>query len=621
MKDRYMAYNPETQLTSNYSSLSHWYMCPENNVHESLMAVIRYIDSNQQYRQQINARSMRLYGNLDQGYSGFLMFTDFTKMSSGRTSSLRTPRVALNVIKSCIDTIVSKFAKDKIKPTFLTSGGDWALQQQAKRLEKFVAGVFYEGDVYTVEQRSLLNTCVFGTGFVKTYPDVNEGKICFEEVMTDEVQIDELDGYYKKPRNMYQRRFVDRGHLCAVYPDLADKIQHATKSYGNTTTALADLILVVEGWHLPSAANKKDGRHVLAVDTCTLIDEPWTRDHFPIAANRWSELPVGYFGQSVVDELLGIQIEINRLLFHIQESMRLMSSPKMLVANGTNVVTSHLNNEIAGIIKYTGQAPQVIAPSVVAPEVFQQLQNLYSKAYEIVGVSQLSANSQKPQGLDSGRALREFNDIQTERFVLQGRKREEMFITLAENAIQEARYLSKKSRSFEVKTHSKLGGVEIIKWSDIDISKDDYVMQIFPTSALPSSPAFRVQTIQELIQGGLISPEYATDLLDFPDLEAYSSLANADLNNIKRVLNNIIEKSEYEQPEPFENLQLAQKLGQQHYNKGKIDGLPEDRLALIRRYLSDIDTWMAKAQQAQQAQQQAQAPLPTQTLAPGLQAA
>ena len=42
-----------------------------------------------------------------------------------------------------IDTIVSKVTKNKPKPTFLTDGGDWDLQQKAKKLTKYCEGIFY----------------------------------------------------------------------------------------------------------------------------------------------------------------------------------------------------------------------------------------------------------------------------------------------------------------------------------------------------------------------------------------------------------------------------------------------------------------------------------------------
>ena len=52
----------------------------------------------------------------------------------------------------------------------------------------------------------------------------------------------------------------------------------------------------------------------------------------------------------------------------------------------------------------------------ISQDLFMHLDRLYNRSFEIAGISQLSAQSSKPSGLDSGRALREFSDIESERF-------------------------------------------------------------------------------------------------------------------------------------------------------------------------------------------------------------
>lgn len=617
----------QTAYGNDINTYNSWYKSDKNNAHQEVMNVMRMIDDTQRYRQQLNIRNYRLYGDLTMSYGGSLMFSSFQRANNANRNVLQTPRVSLNVIKSCIDTSVSKLCKDKIKPTFLTSGGTWDQQLKAKELQKFVDGCFYEGNIYEVEQDMFLNTCIFGTGVLKVFSDVDAGKICYENVMPDEIRVDELDGYYGAPRSMYQMRYVDRQLLIALNKDKAEQIMNAPRISAGVVTSLADLILVVEAWRLPSTKGAKDGRHVICVDTATLLDEKWERDRFPFVFNRWTKMPTGFFGLGIPDEIVGIQVEINRLLYHIQESMRLLSAPKMLVQEGSNVKTQQMTNEIGSIYKYSGTPPQIIASNVISPDIFQQLQTLYQRAYEITGISQLSANSQKPSGLDSGKALRDFNDIQTERFVIQARKREQCYIDCAELTLLEARYLAEMGKDVEVRSFAKNTGMERINWEDIDAQPDSFVMQVFPSSALPSTPAFRLQTVQELIQGGLIEPEYALDLLDFPDLESFRSLKQGPFDNIMRVISNIVNKGKYQPPEPFTKLEIARPLAQNAYEKAQNDRVPEGRLALLRRYMEDLD---ALAQQALPPPPPPAAvagpaggpppagPLPTDVVAPGL---
>jgi hypothetical protein len=53
---------------------------------------------------------------------------------------------------------------------------------------------------------------------------------------------------------------------------------------------------------------------------------------------RWSEALVGFFGVGLVEELLGIQREINKLLQQIQRGHHLIAG-HYLVENGSKVNT------------------------------------------------------------------------------------------------------------------------------------------------------------------------------------------------------------------------------------------------------------------------------------------
>ena len=78
--------------------------------------------------------------------------------------------------------------------------------------------------------------------------------------------------------------------------------------------------MVVEGWHLPSGMNAKDGRHTLACSSGFLIDEEYTKDRFPFAFLHYSPRLLGFWAQGVAEQLMGTQIELNQILFTISRS-------------------------------------------------------------------------------------------------------------------------------------------------------------------------------------------------------------------------------------------------------------------------------------------------------------
>jgi len=63
-----------------------------------------------------------------------------------------------------------------------------------------------------------------------------------------------------------------------------------------------------------------------------------------------------------------------------------------------------------------GTKPSYEVAPCVPQEMYAQLQRLIEYAYQQSGVSSLAAQGQKPAGLNSGEAIRNYDDIQSDRF-------------------------------------------------------------------------------------------------------------------------------------------------------------------------------------------------------------
>ena len=570
---------------------SRWWLANKNNLYQELFAYVSALDSRQQYREADNIRYARLYGNYEMiGIGAF----NYSRIEASYNV---TNRVTLNVIQSLIDTVVSKITKNKPRATFLTSGGDFSLQRKAKKLTKFVEGIWSYQDFYQTAAMAFQDACIFGSGCIKIY--IEDGEIKAERVIIDEIKIDDVESYYGKPRQMHQVKYIEKSVLKAMFPDFELQIDAASypdaQSYGQSATA-KDMIKVIESWHLKSGPNSDDGKHTICISSATLFEEKYDKEYYPFVFFRWGERPVGFFGQGLCEQLQGIQLEINKILRTIQVSMHLVSVPKLLVEASSKIVSSHLNNRIGGVIKYAGTPPQYAPLGGIPAELFAHLDRLYQRAYEISGVSQLSAQSLKPAGLDSGKALREFNDIETERFMSVGKRYEKCFIEAAEIMIDMAKDLYLSEGDYKVK--AKDGKfVETISWKDVNMDADKYMMEIFPTSALSNTPAARLADVQDLLSAGFISKEEGLKLLDFPDLEASINLLNADSTNLDKILETMMDRGEYFPPEPYQNLENAIRKTQQAYLMFKVQGAPEDRLELLRQYMEDAQNLLMRAQE------------------------
>ncbi len=179
--------------------------------------------------------------------------------------------------------------------------------------------------------------------------------------------------------------------------------------------------------------------------------------------------------------------------------MHLLSVPMVFLQAGSKVAPSHIRNQPGTIIHYNGQPPTVYTPQAVHPEVFNHLDRLYQRAYEISGISELSATGKKPAGLESGAALRIYHDIETERFILIGRRYESAFMSAAEHYFDLAEDIVEGQGFVPSVQTTYRREMTKVDFEKIRMARDEFILEPYPVSILPSLPAGKLQTIQELI--------------------------------------------------------------------------------------------------------------------------
>jgi hypothetical protein len=574
----------------------------KDELHPHIFAVVKRIREAQAYRSLNNLRFARLYQNME-----------LLGLQAGLHARVHDPnafianRVSYNVIKSCIDTAASKIAKNKPRPLYLTDDGNWSLQRKAMKLTSYMEGAFDsmgtgKGDqrtLYGISRRSWVDSAILGTGCVKFFADETTSSVKAERVIAEEIIVDESEGLYEGPRQLHQEKLVFREVLVdMVDKKLRDKVMTAQSGLPPDvqSTASADMIKVVESWHLPSSPGAADGKKAICIENCDISVDAWDKDYFPFLFHRWGHRLLGFYGSGLAEELIGIQLEINKLLRTIAIAQHLMSVPQVWLEVANKTQGKQINNEIGGIKYYSGQKPEFFVPQAMSQEVYAHLENLYNKAYQVTGISMLSAASQKPAGLDSRVALREFQDIESDRFQLVGQRYEDWFMDAADMVGDLMDDLEKAGKKPRVRVAGTTGSRDIA-WSEVKIDRQQLRIRPFPTSILPSQPAGKVQKVQELMQAGFFDKEEGLELLDFPDLKAVVSVKVAARRDIKRMIEAMTEDGRYESPEPFMALELGRQLSQSYYLAGRADGMPEDRLELLRRFMDDCQALIDRSKE------------------------
>tara|TARA_Y100001963_G_scaffold157656_1_gene254482 strand:- start:1773 stop:3689 length:1917 start_codon:yes stop_codon:yes gene_type:complete len=500
---------------------------------------------------------------------------------------LRQPRLTFNIIHSLCQAATSKIAKHKPAVSFLTEGGNYSQKRKSKLFRKLMQGQFHAMKMYPVAQKVFLDACITGTGVIKYYTEF--GKIKAERVPVHEITIDPIEAETgNMPRQMFQTKKVSRHVLVEMFPEKKDQILSSENKKENDHAddeRFSDMIECHEAWHLPSGPEATDGRHIICIANATLLDEVWEKDQFPFTFIRWTENPTSFWGNGLAKEVKGIQVEINKLLARIQEQMHL-STPKVFIEDSSKIVQSHLNNRVFGAIKYRGTPPQFFVPRAVGNDMFAHLDRLVERAYEMTGISQLAAQSKKPVGLESGRALREFSDIESERFMVVGQAYEQLFMDAAEQIITLIRDAYVNEDKYVIASFDSKSGLEKIKWSEIDLEEEEYVIQIRPIGSLPQTPSAKLASVAEMHMNGFFTTDEAHQLLDFPDLNKANNLKVAHIEVLDLIIEKILEKGKYIPPEPYMNLELGIQRVQQAYNMSILDEVSEPRKEMLRRWIT-----------------------------------
>lgn len=567
-----------------------WWKAKPEDIAEAVQSTVKFLETHQSSRSEQLSANTRLYGQA-QAFSHIGTVARPTASMSNPTST----RISFNLVSSLVDTLTAKIAKNRVTPYFATNGGDWDIQLKAEQLSQFVEGCFYETKMHEKGVQAFTDSAVWRLGIV--HIDEMHDKIFAERAFPQEFLWDMIEAASNFPTQLHRIKICERNVLLACYPDKEDqeKIQKAMpinfEQLGATGTA-ADLVSVIESHHLPSNPDadeeETDGRHTLVIGDQWIVNQPYTKSYYPYVFRRYKKALIGFDGQSCAERVQSLQFEINREMILIQRSKWMGGSFKVLVENGSKVVSQHLNNEVGTIIHYSGTKPEYVTPPVIQQDQYGWVDSLIAKGYRQEGVSELEAASIKPLGVNSGKAMRTMANIADDRQLFTQQEQEEFYLECGRQFIEKAKDIYKRKKSYKV-TFPTSTFARQIDWKDINLNEDQYVMKAFPKSSLADDLTGRMADIQEYMQAGLLSPRAGRRLMRKPDLEMADKLFDAAEDLLHKIFEEILSGKGYRAPEPYYDLVLAKELALEYYNYADYHNCPEDRLSLLRKFLKQID--------------------------------
>lgn len=442
-----------------------------------------------------------------------------------------TPNPQLNIIASCIDTLHAKIAESKVRPFFTTINGTFKDIQTVKQTQHFFDIMFEEQGINKTVSDAFRDACIFDTGVIY----IDEETATVRRALPFQVYVSPSEANYKNITKCYYEQ-KDFPVTCLPEKVLA--------KFKNKNLDFVDFGIYYDTFN-KTKAYTANGSFVLA--------EEWDKQAIPFIFLHYKNPILGNVSISVVDMLINIQQEINILMAKIKDASQINPANTFFVPDGSSIKAQQLNNRVGNVITYKPQAsggvPVITStPAFIDGQYMSLLDSLIQKAYDIVGVSQLSATSRKPTGLNSGIAIATAEDIEADRFETQLNQVIRAYVDIAKTCIKIFDKDSKVLPSSKYRCS--------ITWSEVLREADNMNIQFSGADNLSKDPSTKLQQLQQLATAGVIPAARISQLMQIPDLEMGYSLANNAIEAVMEVIKNCVENDDFDIPAyvPFELL-------------------------------------------------------------------
>lgn len=428
---------------------------------------------------------------------------------------------SINVIKSVVDTLVSKIATSKVRPFINTLNGSYKEMQTALQAQQFFDIFYEEQNVHMTVSKAFEDACIFDTGVVY----IDKDKYSIKKCLPWQVYIRPAELVYNNLTRVYYKR---TDYPVTLLPE------DITKKF-KRNVEYVDYGIYYDTFNKVKA-------HTIAGHI--VKTEPWNYDTLPFIFLYYNKPNVGTTSLSVVDILYTLQNEIDMIVAKIAAAAELTPGNTILLPEGGSVKATQLNNGVGNVLTYrptpnmTGSPVSVATPAFIDGQYQALLNDLIQRAYELVGISQLSAMSQKPNGLDSGVALSTMESIESDRFETQLKQVINTYVDIARVCVElfDGDILPSNNRRLS------------INWNDIRKANDSLKIQFSAADALSKDPSVKLQQLQALAQSGIIPQSRIASLMELPDIQTGFSLANNAVNAVYAVINDCIENNNFDLP-------------------------------------------------------------------------
>jgi hypothetical protein len=438
------------------------------------------------------------------------------------------PSPQMNVIKSVIDTLISKIASTKVRPFFTPINGDYTTVKVLKQLQIYFDDLYDRQDITRKISESYRDACIFDTGIIF----INPFMLTIEKLCPWQATI--LDTEYQY------------GMLTKALITFNDFPETLLSAYGLSSAVRYSVLELYFDTKSKTITVYLNG---------TKEKTKSFAGNIPLVFLHYTNPVKGAKTTSITDDLYNTQRNIDLINARIKEASQLTPANLVMIPTTHNITPEMVDNRMGNIYRYSptpgsGNPIEIVTPAFINQQYHQLLEYYIQKAYEMVGISQLSSQSVNPLGANaSGAALQSMENIESTRFETQLNQVVRAYVDLAKILIE----IIPEDEDILPMEANRSG----YTWKDVKKQASLINIQYSAQTMLSKDPATRLQQIMQLSQIGVIPQSKIGRFLDQPDLNEVYSLATAAQDAVDKVIQLAIEEEYFTIPK-FVSYQLLE---------------------------------------------------------------
>ena len=433
----------------------------------------------------------------------------------------------INICKSIVDTKTSKLSQSKVRPYFNPVNGTYKTRKVCRNSQTYFDLFFTFAKLNKKMRQVITDALVFEVGYLH----VNAETKSIDRVEPWDVYYDPAEYHYGKVTHGFIKQ---RSYPLSYLRDKISKGKHKSDKLlalltENPTFRVAEYIT---HYDLQDKVRREFVNNELIAET-KLDSDRWPLVSF------WAYPPLkGATSNSSIDNVYSLQLQVDTLSIRVHEALELSPANMIVVPTGSGIKPSSVTNRIGAIYEAkptpTGTMPvSVVTSPAIDPQYISMLDYYENKAYNMEGISQLSAQSKKPSGLNSGVALDTLEDVESERHEVNVQDVIQTYMDIAEIMID----------VFPPEENILPGNVKRpnIKWKEIQEQRDQFCVQFSASSSLSKDPKTKMEQIEKLIAMKVIDQSLVSMLLEMPDLEDAYGIGTASYDACQAVIERAVE--------------------------------------------------------------------------------